>query len=316
MTGSMLDPASPDAIVIGRLGWAMFAAAAVILAALTWLALAALRGKRRPVATRWWIVGGGLAFPVVGLTVLLAWSSVTTARLAHVTSQTPLRIAVTGKMWWWDIRYTDPATGREFATANELHIPVGQPVYLSLGSSDVIHAFWVPALAGKVDMVPGRLHGLVLHALRAGVYRGQCAEYCGEQHARMALDVVARPPEEFARWLAAQAGPASEAAGPVSGATLARGREVFLAQRCNACHAVRGVTDGAGIAAAVTAGPDLTHVGSRRRIAAGTLPNHVGTLAGWVADPQAIKPGARMPATRGLSGADLRALAAWLEALK
>ncbi|WEF34432.1 cytochrome c oxidase subunit II [Pseudoduganella chitinolytica] len=309
MTAGFFDPAGLDAVVIARLGWTMFIAAAIILAALTWLTLAALRHERRPIRARWWIVGGGLAFPVLGLTALLAWSSVATARLSPQTSLTPLRIAVTGHMWWWQVRYTDPATGREFELANEVHIPAGRPVFLALGAADVIHAFWVPALGGKIDMVPGRLHGLAVQALRPGVYRGQCAEYCGEQHARMALEVVAHPPAEYDAWLAAQARPASA---PAS-AELARGRAVFLAQRCQACHAVRGVT---AQPAGATLGPDLTHVGSRRTIAAGTLPTHAATLAGWVADPQAHKPGARMPATRALDGADLRALAAWLESLK
>ncbi|WP_229415669.1 c-type cytochrome [Pseudoduganella armeniaca] len=167
----------------------------------------------------------------------------------------------------------------------------------------------MPALGGKIDMVPGRMHGLRVQAQREGRYRGQCAEYCGEQHARMALEVVARPPDAFDAWLAAQAGPAAAPAN----AQLARGQAVFLAQRCQACHAVRGVTAGGPGA---TLGPDLTHVGSRRTIAAGTLPTHAATLAGWVADPQAHKAGARMPATRTLDGADLRALAAWLESLQ
>ncbi|AXA90736.1 c-type cytochrome [Massilia sp. YMA4] len=309
MTSGFFDPASPDAITIARLGWTMFVAAAVILAALTWLTLRALRPGRRAVRARWWIVAGGLAFPVLGLTALLAWSAVVTARLSPQTSLTPLRIAVTGHMWWWQVRYTDPATGREIALANELHIPVGRPVWLALGAADVIHAFWVPALGGKIDMIPGRMHGLRVQAQRAGTYRGQCAEYCGEQHARMALDVVARPPAEFDAWLAAQARPAA----PPAHAQLARGQAVFLAQRCQACHAVRGVTPEVRGA---TLGPDLTHVGSRRTIAAGTLPTHAAALAGWLADPQAHKPGARMPATRALDGADLRALAAWLESLK
>jgi cytochrome c oxidase subunit 2 len=194
--------------------------------------------------------------------------------------------------------------------ANEIRLPVGRPAYLALTTGDVIHSFWVPALAGKVDMVPGRVHGLALRADRAGTWRGQCAEFCGTQHAKMALHVVAMPQAGFDAWLAAQARPA---AAPAT-AQLARGRQAFLNQRCAACHAVRGVT--ADRVDGDTAGPDLTHVGSRLYLAAGTLPVHQGTLAGWIADPHGIKPGVRMPAARGLDGDELRALAAWLESLR
>jgi cytochrome c oxidase subunit 2 len=185
-----------------------------------------------------------------------------------------------------------------------------------VSSGDVIHSFWVPALAGKVDTVPGRLHGMTLQADRAGVYRAQCAEYCGEQHARMALHVVAQPPAEFQAWLAAQARPASNGGVEVSPehrAVIEQGRRAFVEQRCAACHTIRGVGTGIGAAGL---GPDLTHIGSRLYLGAGVLRNRPGALAAWVADPHSVKPGVRMPASADIDGATLRALAAYLEQLK
>ena len=309
---SALDPAGPDAALIDQLGWTMTVGAFVILAGVMYLVVRALRA-RGTVGSRAWIIGGGLLLPLVVLTALLAWSLASTASLSRPSSLTPLRVAVTAKMWWWEVRYIDPATGRDVVLANEIRIPAGRPVYLALTTSDVIHSFWVPALAGKVDMVPGRVHGLTLRADRPGTWRGQCAEFCGTQHAKMALHVVAQPQGEFDAWLAGQARPA---AAPAS-AQLARGRQAFLERRCAACHVVRGVTEGAGEAGRdASAGPDLTHIGSRLYLAAGKLPVHQGTLAGWIADPQSHKPGVRMPAATGLQGDELRALAAWLESLK
>ena len=306
---SALHPAGPDAVLIDQLGWTMTIGSIVILAGVMVLVVRALHA-RGTVRSRVWIVGGGLLLPLVVLTALLAWSLASTAGLSQPSSLTPLRVAVTAKMWWWEVRYIDPATGRDVVLANEIRIPAGRPVYLALTTSDVIHSFWVPALAGKVDMVPGRVHGLTLQADRPGTWRGQCAEFCGAQHAKMALHVVAQPQAEFDAWLAAQARPAA----PPATAQLARGRQAFLERRCDACHAVRGVTEGP--VDRDTAGPDLTHVGSRLYLAAGTLPTHQGTLAGWIADPHSIKPGVRMPAATGLQGDELRALAAWLESLE
>ncbi|QYF95792.1 c-type cytochrome [Massilia sp. PAMC28688] len=303
---SVLHPAGPDAAIITEFAWVLFAGGAVIFAAVMALAVLALRRSTRPVSTTWWIAGAGIAFPATVLTVLLGWSTWRAAALSPQTSLQPLQISVTAKMWWWEVRYRDAATGREIVSANEIHIPAGQTAYVGISSSDVIHSLWVPALNGKIDAIPGRMTGLTLHAARPGVYRGQCAEFCGEQHARMALHVVAHAPADYARWLAQQAAPA---AAPAS-ALLQRGRDAFTAQRCGACHTIRGVAEGA------TLGPDLTHVGSRMHIAAGTLRTHRGTLAGWIADPQSIKPGVRMPAAAGLDGDTLLALATYLESLK
>lgn len=303
---SVLHPAGPDAGIISQFAWVLFAGGAVIFVAVMALMVLSLRRGARSVTPRWWIFGAGFAFPVVVLSALLIWSTWRSAELTPQTSKGALSIGVTAKMWWWEVRYHDPASGREIASANEIRIPVGRPVYLGLTSTDVIHSLWVPALNGKMDTVPGRVTGLTLRADKPGVYRGQCAEYCGEQHARMALHVVAMPPEEFDRWLAREAQPAAMS----NNALVERGRAAFLEQRCQACHTIRGVAGNSRL------GPDLTHVGSRLHIAAGTLRNHRGTLAGWIADPQAIKPGARMPAAADLDGETLHALAAYLEQLK
>lgn len=303
---SVLHPAGWDAAIIGQFAWVMFAAAALIFAAVMALLALSLRRHAQPLRPMLWIAGGGIAFPVVVLSALLAWSTWRSAQLTPQSSSQALTISVTAKMWWWEVRYRDPDSGREIVAANEIHVPVGQPVYVGLNSADVIHSLWVPALAGKRDMIPGRVTGLTLRADRPGVYRGQCAEYCGAQHARMALHVVALAPAEFQAWLARQALPAAAPATPLH----ERGRAAFLEQRCQSCHTIRGVAETARL------GPDLTHVGSRRQIGAGVLRTHEGTLAGWIADPQAVKPGVFMPPASGIDGESLRALAAYLAHLK
>lgn len=315
---SVLHPAGADAAIIHQFTWVLFVGGTLIFIFVMALLTLAMRRQARPIRPAIWIFGAGIAFPVVVLTALLAWSTWRSAQLAPQTSHDALTISVTGKMWWWEVRYRDPATNREIISANEIHIPVGESVYLGMTASDVIHSFWVPSLAGKRDMIPGRVTGLTLRADKPGVYRGQCAEYCGEQHARMAFHVIALPRPEFDAWLARQAAPSL----PADTTVLRRGREAFLAQQCQACHTIRGVTDvppfseQARIADTSRLGPDLTHVGSRREIAAGTLRNHRGTLAGWIADPQAIKPGVFMPPSQDLDGETLRALATYLEHLK
>jgi cytochrome c oxidase subunit 2 len=190
--------------------------------------------------------------------------------------------------------------------ANELRLPTGCVADITLSTGDVIHSFWVPALAGKVDMIPGHENRLIVHANREGVFRGQCAEYCGAQHAQMAFWVVVQPPEEFRRWLAHQARPAAEPTDEF----LRVGRQAFFRGGCQECHAIRGT------AATSTVGPDLTHVGGRLSLAAGALDNHIGAMAGWIADAQTVKPGSLMPSTRTLSGRELRAVAAYLESLQ
>jgi cytochrome c oxidase subunit II len=303
----MMQAAGPAAQTIAQIGWLLIFGAAAIFAFVMVLLGFALRRRARTVGARLWIVGGGVLFPGVVLAALYAY----TVPLAPVWRPVPpsgaLVISVTGRMWWWEVRYPDQPTAGGFPTANEIRIPVGQPVYLALQSSDVIHSFWIPQLAGKMDMVPGRIQHLLLQADRPGVYRGQCAEYCGEQHARMALHVVALPPPEFEAWRESQAKPAAPAP-----ERHARGREVFLANRCDACHQVRGVGGGGPGGS----GPDLTHVASRLHLGAGSLPNGAEGVARWVAHVQQVKPGARMPSYERLDSESLAALADWLGSLQ
>lgn len=290
--------------------WVLFTGGAVIFVGV--LALCAVAVLGPPPARDWLsrrsvVVGGGIAFPVVALTALLVYTFGVSAQLVRPQAgPAAARIHVSGELWWWRVRYLDAADGTLLETANEIHIPVGQPVDVELASGDVIHSFWLPSLAGKLDMLPGHTNRLRLQADTAGVYRGQCAEFCGAQHARMVLHVVAQEPGAFEQWLRDAQQPAAEP----QAALARRGRVLFEQGRCGVCHAIRGTgADG-------TLGPDLTHVGSRLTLAAGTLPNGAGALAGWIADPQHAKPGARMPAYRRYSGEELRALAAYLEGLR
>lgn len=296
------------------MSWVLIGGATLIFAGVMGLLVLSLKQRAsgqsgqpdRVVSKRLWLLGGGVVFPSVVLLALLVW---TTARTPGWLAQPPpgaLIIGITAHLWWWEVRYQDPVSGGDVTLANELHLPTGRPVWLGLSSRDVIHSFWVPALAGKMDMVPGRTNHLLVQADKNGVYRGQCAEFCGEQHARMALHVVAEPPAAFDAWLAAQARPAA----PPPDKPAELGRQIFLAQRCNACHTVRGVAEESRL------GPDLTHVGSRLYIGAGTLANQPGQLAHWIKDTQTIKPGARMPSSNDMDAAGLQALAAWLESLK
>jgi cytochrome c oxidase subunit II len=239
------------------------------------------------------------------LLILLAASVATDRALAQLPGQDALHVQVTGHQWWWAVHYDDPRPDRAFDTANEIHIPVGRTVVVSLESADVIHSFWVPNLHGKKDLIPGYTTTLTLRADKAGVYRGPCAEFCGLQHALMALEVVASPPAEYEAWAELQRRPAAEPSDPGA----ARGKRIFLSGSCMLCHAIDGTPAGARTA------PNLTHVASRRTLAAGTLENTPQNLAAWILDPQKVKPGAQMPA-HPLEGEDLGALVAYLETLK
>jgi cytochrome c oxidase subunit 2 len=300
---NVLDPAGPVAAHAARLSWALFGGGALVLAAVTLLTVLALRGRLARVTPRVLIAAGGLVVPALVLGALLA---VTLRSLPGPVAADALVVSVAGRMWWWEVRYPDPAAG-EIVLANELRIPVGREVHLRLTTHDVIHSFWVPQLAGKVDMVPGKINALVLRADRPGVFRGPCAEFCGTQHARMALHVVALPAAEFDAWLANQALPARE---PTT-ALQVRGRKAFVDLQCIACHRVRGLAD-----APVGVGPDLTHVASRLHLGAGTLANGPGAVADWVAQVQRHKPGASMPGYERLDAATLQALDAWLGHLR
>ena len=305
----VLDPAGPFAGPIEVVSWVLFIMGAVVLTIVLialGVALFGPREWRRRVGGERIVWIGGLAFPVVVLTGLLIYGLNVSARVAAEPQPGEMRVRVTGEMWWWRVAYLDDQGREVIQDANEVHIPVGQPVVFELESADVIHSFWVPRLGGKTDMIPGRRNFMRLQADEAGVFGGQCAEYCGGPHALMGFVVVAHEPAAYAQWRAKQAGPAVAPAMP----QLARGQAVFDANGCGACHTVRG-TEYNGLA-----GPDLTHVGARQSLGAGILPNNQGTLAGWISDSQGIKPGNRMPSYPVLTGADLRDVAAYLDSLK
>jgi cytochrome c oxidase subunit 2 len=242
---------------------------------------------------------------LLGLTLLIVASFLADRGIAKARAHEALVVRVTGHQYWWRLQYRDPATGGWIESANELHLPVGRTARIELGSADVIHSFWVPNVAGKMDLIPGRINTIDLSPHRVGWFRGQCAEFCGLQHAHMAFDVKVESEADFNAWLAGQA---RGAAAP-GDAVLTRGMQVVTGGQCAGCHVVRGT------AAAGRAGPDLTHIGSRRSIAAGTLPFSRGALQGWIAQPQALKPGTMMPPV-ALEPADADAAARYLESLK
>jgi cytochrome c oxidase subunit 2 len=250
-------------------------------------------------------LGVWAAIVSIGLVVIAGASFVVDRTLARYDAARSADIRVTAQQWWWRLEYKDRATGRWIEGANELHLPLGRPTRLEIRSADVIHSFWIPSLSGKIDMVPGRINRLTITPRREGWTRGQCAEFCGLQHAGMILDVKVETPVAFAAWLADQ-GRASAA--PTEPAAQ-RGQALVTGGACGGCHAIRGT------AARARAGPDLTHLASRRALAAGALPMTRASLAGWIAQPQALKPGAEMPAT-GLSPADTLAVVAYLEGLR
>jgi cytochrome c oxidase subunit 2 len=306
---SALDPQGPQAETIATLAWIMFGAGAAILVVVTVLALVAVFAppmSRSRIGNRRLVIGGGIVFPLVALSALLVYGLDVFAAVTRLDPSPVRRIEIVGERWWWRVHYLDDRGERGIATANELRLPVGETVELILVAHDVIHSFWVPSLAGKLDMIPGKVNRLRLRADRPGVFRAQCAEYCGGAHAMMALFVVAEAPEAFRQWASRQGGTAGLPQSP----ELTRGRDAFLARGCGSCHAVRG-TDAAG-----RIGPDLTHVGSRRSIGAGLLPNNAGTLAAWIADSQHLKPENLMPSFTGLPGEELRAIALWLASLE
>jgi cytochrome c oxidase subunit 2 len=315
---SVLHAAGVQARYIEHLWWLLIAVCgAMYVLVLAFLIHAAVRHRRRPaaldadpdlrphppgLAVTLAVWTGLITLGLVALTFASYW---TDARLARAAAQPKLHSEVTGYQWWWRVRYVGEEPSLQFDTANELHLPVGVPVSISLRATDVIHSFWVPNLHGKQDLIPGRDTSIHVLPERTGVFRGQCAEFCGAQHARMAFDVTVESPEDFERWRGAQRQPALE---PRSAQAM-QGREVFMRSACVMCHAVRGTLAAASVA------PDLTHLASRRSLAAGTLPNNSGSLAGWLADPQGVKPGAHMPYV-GLEPQELLALVAYLGELQ
>ena len=305
----VLDPAGPYATSVSWLSWILIGMAAIVLLVVLAALYVALFGRRDLQArlggkTMIWV--GGIAFPVVVLTGLLIYGLSLTRHLSDPVQGNELRIRVIGEMWWWRVAYLDPQGREILQDANELHIPAGRPVVLELQSADVIHSFWVPRLSGKLDMIPGRRNLLRIQADKPGVFGGQCAEYCGGPHALMGFTVVAHEPAQFARAMQARL---QRQALPVN-VSLSRGARLFDEAGCAACHRI------AGTAANGLAGPDLTHVGSRRSLGAGILPNNRGAMMGWIANSQAIKPNNRMPPYTMLSYEQLNELASYLEAQK
>ena len=238
---------------------------------------------------------------IAGLTI----ASFHATRSLGMSEDAGLTIKVRGQQWWWQFIYDDADPTKSFQTANEMHIPVGVDIRIELESLDVIHSFWVPSLAGKRDLIPGRQNVITIRAERPGVYRGQCAEFCGLQHSHMALFVIAEDVAAYQRWAAAQRESSVSPADPEAAA----GKALFMRKPCAACHTIRG-TEASG-----STGPDLTHVGSRQTIAAGLLDNTRGSLAAWIADPQTLKPGNNMPMVP-LSSDELRQLSAYMESLR
>lgn len=311
---SSVNPAGPQAERISDLTWYLTATGtAVFLAVTGFLLYAVWRGRRRaesaagPAAertlTRW--VAGSVAATVVILLATLVYNFYVGRSLADFAEPGALTVRVTGHQWWWEVQYQDPVYSRRLTTANEIHVPVGRRIRLEVQSADVIHSFWAPNLHGKLDLIPGYGGTTYFRADRPGVYHGRCAEFCGLQHAKMDFLVIADPPERFAAWYDQQL----RAAAPPADSVQQKGQQVFLGKGCVMCHTIRGTPANSRV------GPDLTHLASRRTLAAGSLPNTRGHLAGWVVDPQKIKPGARMPPNQ-LASDELHALLGYLQSLK
>jgi cytochrome c oxidase subunit 2 len=287
---SALDPASREATQLSALFWWMTGGATVVWAAVLALALQATRGRMANDDTKagWLIIGGGALVPTVVLAGLLAYGLSILPGLVAPAPRGSLRVHVSGEQWWWRVRYATP-NGGTVELANEIRLPVGEPVQFVLDSSNVIHSFWIPSLGGKRDMIPGRVTHLALTPTRTGTFRGVCAEYCGTSHALMAFDVVVMEKAEFALWLQQQE---REALEPVTQLAV-HGRDQFIANGCAACHTIRG-TPARGV------------IG----------PNEIERAHDWIARVDRIKPGVLMPSFGMLADEDLRALAVYLDGLK
>ena len=311
---SVHEPGGPQGVLLDRLGDLMYLVAAMVFVLVVVALLAALLRRRRPdegpgdPAREHRLRLGVVLATGATVAVLAVMTLVNHATGRQLTARPPseaLQIRVTGHQWWWEVEYRDSIPNRWATTANEIHVPVGRPVVFELRTADVNHSFWVPNLGAKRDLIAGQETSIWFQADTAGVYRGQCAEFCGYQHAKMAVLVIAEPQDSFVAWLERQRDTAST---PTDSAAR-RGQEVFLTSSCAMCHAIGGTPAGSRI------GPNLTHLASRRTLAAGTLPNTRGNLAGWIVDPQRIKPGAQMPPNE-LTPDDLNAVLTYLRELR
>lgn len=305
----VLDPAGPAAAAIASLWWAMFGVGAVVLTVVVTLLIVALRRRRgtdddSSRLGRRLVAWGGAITPALIVLGLMVYNTYISVDLEEPPSTPVTTIYVESNQWWWHVYYPDYG----LTTANEIHIPAGQSVAIQLHSDDVIHAFWVPELHGKRDLMPDHMGRLWLQADRPGTYRGQCAEFCGLQHAKMQFLVIAHEPDEFAAWLEQRQASLAEIEERPEGDRAFRGQQVFLGSECVYCHTIQG-TNATG-----TLGPDLTHLASRRELGAGTLPNTRGHLAGWIIDSQQFKRGNLMP-PMPMSGQDLMDMLIYLETL-
>lgn len=308
---SAIQPATEQARGISYIWWSMFWVAVVVfVAVMLLLAWGLWRGKsKKPtqlsyLASRNLVIVAGIAVPLVTVICLVGGSLMLGRSLSASPPDNALEVRITGWMWWWQIEYLDENSNTIATTANELHVPINRPIQVYLESGDVIHSFWVPQLHGKTDLIPGRTNSSWFEVDVSGTFRGQCAEFCGLQHALMGFLVVSEPQAEFDAWLANQQAPAQP---PENNEVLA-GQRVFFEAGCHQCHTIRG-TDAAG-----TAGPDLTHLASRQSIASVTRKNSRAHLGGWVADPNGIKPGAKMPMSQ-LDAKELSDLLDYLQSL-
>jgi cytochrome c oxidase subunit 2 len=323
---STLDAHGPAAERISQLSWFMtilFLSIAVVMWALIGFAFAKRRGtlaEHAPIDSgggQLWIAIGGLAIPLMVLTVLFVLGlnllrafpihgmrgGATQAEMRQILKP---EIRITGHQWWWQIEYLNDDVAKDFTTANELHLPVGRPVNIEVVTGDVMHSFWVPALHGKVDLIPGHPNYIRIEAAQPGSYTGQCAEFCGAQHAHMRLLAVAQEPDDYQAWLEGQR---QDAATPTTPEAIA-GEQTFLAGPCSMCHQVRGTLAGGRVA------PDLTHIGSRQFLAANSFPNNDAYLEAWITHAQSLKPGAEMPNLTQFTGTQLRDMVAYLRQLK
>ena len=314
---SMMRPAGQGASHISTLGWIVFITLLVV-AFIMWILIAWVGVRRRgsfdikppyePEGGQDWILTGGFIIPFVILTTLFVLSLDTLSKFPmHMADDPPTPdIVVIGHQWWWEIRYEDGPVFDYFTTANELHIPTHRTINIEVLSADVIHSFWVPRIHGKIDTIPGQANFIRIEADDVGVYRGECAEFCGDQHAHMGMLIIAQTPSDYDKWLADQRLPGATPTTPDAQA----GKQAFLNAACVLCHKVRGTVAGGTVA------PDLTHIGSRMSLAADTLTNNTGSLAAWITHAQSLKPGCQMPDITAFNGDQLRDLVAYLQQLK
>lgn len=305
---SILNAAGADAARIAWLWWVLLGISTVVFVAVMAFLLVGVFSRRdytpESDARKAKVIAGAVALTVVTLFVILV-ASISVGRATAVGPDDAFTIDVVGHQWWWEVTYMDPVASNIVVSANEVHVPVGERIRFRVRSQDVIHSFWIPNLGGKIDMLPDRVNTLWIEATEPGVFRGQCAEFCGMQHGKMAFMVVAHEPADFAEWLARERQNAAEPPDEMA----RRGAEIFANGTCATCHRIRGTPARAAL------GPDLTHIASRRTLGAGAVPNTRGRMAAWILDPQQIKPGSLMPATN-LAPEDLHALVHYLEQLR